>query len=302
MFHAMLLSAAAAVCPVQDAVLSDAADAIESTYVLAEEGARIAADVRGWAAQGRYRAWCGDPDAFVDRLNRDLDAHDGHFHVERANGGGEADWLGAWRAGAATANAGVREVRVLEGNIGYLRLASFYPWDQAGPKLAAAFALFADTDGVVLDLRQNGGGDARTADQLVRAFTQDSVEAVQRIERREGGRKDLLPPRELPAYDSALVILVDRRSGSAAEFVAYSLQALGRAWVVGARTGGVAHMLGDAQTLAHGYRISVPEARPVNLRTEGNWEGRGVEPDLPGGDDPLFVARRLLMGDIAAGP
>lgn len=300
MFHAVLLTVAAAVCPMQDAVLADAADAIESTYVLPGAGARIAADVRAWADQGRYRAWCADPQAFLERLNRDLDAHDGHFHVARPDTSGEEpDWLAAWRAGAVAANAGVREVRVLEGNIGYLRLASFYPWDQAGVKLAAAFALVADTDGLVLDLRHNGGGDAQTADQLVRAFTDDEVRAVQRIERREGSREDTLPQRQLPAYDRPLVVLVDRRSGSAAEFVAYSLQALGRAHVVGARSGGVAHMLGDARPLAHGYRILVPEARPVNLHTGGNWEGGGVEPDVAGGDDPLFIARRLLEGAAA---
>jgi hypothetical protein len=62
----------------------------------------------------------------------------------------------AWRADARSNGAGVREVRVLEGNIGYLRLSTFYPLDLARPKLAAAFTLLADTDGLVLDLRQNG--------------------------------------------------------------------------------------------------------------------------------------------------
>lgn len=297
MFHAMLLAVAAAGCPVQDAVLADAADAIESTYVVREDAVRIAADVRAWAAQQRYHAWCAEPETFLQRLNRDLGAHDGHFHVEHvgAGDGGEPDWLTAWRSGATAANAGVREVRVLEGNLGYLRLSGFYPWDLAGPKLAAAFALVADTEGLILDLRQNGGGDAGTADQMVRAFTDDAVRAVQRIERRDGTREDTLPPRELPAYSRPLVVLVDRRSGSAAEFVAYSLQSLGRARVVGARSGGVAHMLGEARPLAHGYRIAVPEARPLNLGTGTNWEGHGVEPDVPGGDDPLFHARRLLM-------
>lgn len=82
---------------------------------------------------------------------------DGHFHVERVDASaGQDDWLMAWRADARSNGAGVREVRVLEGNIGYLRLSTFYPLDLARPRLVAAFTLLADTQGLVLDLRQNG--------------------------------------------------------------------------------------------------------------------------------------------------
>ncbi|WP_251268359.1 S41 family peptidase, partial [Enterobacter hormaechei] len=52
----------------------------------------------------------------------------------------------------------------------YLRLSTFYPIDLARPKLAAAFSLLADTDGLVLDRRQNGGGDDGSADLLVRTL------------------------------------------------------------------------------------------------------------------------------------
>ena len=105
----------------------------------------------------RSAAGCADPVAFSARLNQDLDRFDGHFHFERVDAAaGQDDWLMAWRADARGDGAGVREVRVLEGNVGYLRLSTFYPLDLARPKLAAAFTLLADTDGLVLDLRQNG--------------------------------------------------------------------------------------------------------------------------------------------------
>lgn len=155
----MLGALLAASCPVQDAVLQAAAKAIQAQYLDVAEGARIAEVVRGWSAQQRYADSCADPKAFSARLNQDLDVFDGHFHVERVDASaGQDDWLMAWRADARSNGAGVREVRVLEGNIGYLRLSTFYPLDLARPKLAAAFTLLADTDGLVLDLRQNGGG------------------------------------------------------------------------------------------------------------------------------------------------
>ncbi len=291
----MLGALLATACPAQDAVLQAAASAVQAQYLDEAEAARIADALRSWSAQQRYADSCSDPAAFSARLNQDLDMFDGHFHVERVDAAaGQDDWLMAWRADARSNGAGVREVRVLEGNIGYLRLSTFYPLDLARPKFAAAFTLLADTDGLVLDLRQNGGGDDASADLLVRTLLDAKIGAVQQLDQR-GRRKPVpLPPASLPVYLKPLVVLIDRRTGSAAEFVAYSLQALGRARIVGTRSGGAAHMFGDPVLLPDGYQISIPDRQPINLRTGGNWEGTGVRPDVAGGDDPLFIARQLL--------
>lgn len=300
---AILLAGLLAGCPQQAEVLEGAAKEIEKTYVSETEAGRIAEAVRQWASGNRYADSCGDWGDFERRLNRDLDAYDGHFYVERVADGpesqSEADWLMAWRAGAGPSNAGVREVRVFEGNVGYIRLSSFYPWDLAKGKLSSAFALVKDTGGLIVDLRRNGGGDAETAARLARAFLADEVKAVQRIESRSGVKTEDLPERDIEAYNRALVFLVDRRSASAAEYVAYSLQAAGRASVVGSRSGGAASLLDEPLSLPHGFEISIPNARPVNIRTGKNWEGDGVKPDVDGGDDPVFVARQLLSKQSA---
>lgn len=286
---------AGAGCPEQAQTLEAAAGAIERTYFDAASGRRIADRLRQSAREGRYAGHCSSEADFLDALNRDLDAEDGHFHVESRQPADGADWLLQWRADARRTNAGIREVSVLEGNVGYLRLASFHDWDVAGPRLTAAFTLLADTDALILDLRRNGGGAPDTAEHLVRAFVAPHVEGVQSIRRRRGTEPALLPRGGLPHYDKPLAILVDRRTGSASEFVAYSLQALGRARIVGTATGGAAHMIGDPIPLDARVQIAIPDASPINDTTGRNWEGAGVKPDVPGGDDPLFVARRMLM-------
>ncbi len=291
----MLAALLAGACPAQDGVLRAAATAVQAQYLDEAAGARIADALRTWSVQQRYADSCSDPVAFSARLNQDLDMFDGHFHVERVDAAaGQDDWLMAWRADARGNGAGVREVRVMEGNTGYLRLSTFYPLDLARPKFAAALALLADTDGLVLDLRQNGGGDDASADLLVRTLLDAKIDAVQQLDQRGRRTPVPLPPASLPAYLKPLVVLIDRRTGSAAEFVAYSLQALGRARIVGTRSGGAAHMFGDPVLLPDGYQISIPDRQPINLRTGANWERTGVRPDVAGGDDPLFIARQLL--------
>ncbi len=291
----ILALAAAGACPQQAAALEAAASAIETRYFEEDMASRIARRLQEEAAEARQRT-CLEEAAFVAETNLLLDSYDPHFMFERpGSDAGAEDWLMAWRSESANVNAGVREAKVLEGNVGYLRISSFYPWDLAKPKLEAAATLLSDANSLIIDLRGNGGGDARTAQHMVRALA-PTAKAVQTIERRRGTSSESLPALELPLGGTArpVAILIDRRSGSASEFVAYSLQALGRALIVGSRSGGVANLIGEPVDLGERYAISIPDARPVNLTTGANWEGSGVRPDLPGGDDPLYLARRAL--------
>lgn len=292
-------AALAAACPLQAEILSVLADQVEARYLTKEDGAAIASQLRTWKNVGRYSGDCTKPEIFLQRLNRDLDAYDGHFHVERAGGGdGGEDWLLAWRREARSVNAGLREVAVLEGNIGYLRISSFYPWDVARSKYQAAWSLLADSAGWIIDLRQNGGGDAEAAEQVVRSALGNGIRVVQSIERRGQRADDHLADADLPVLPATtpIVILVDRRSASASEFVAYTLQQAKRAKIVGTRSAGAASMMGEPVPLPGGFQAIIPEARPMNAVSGANWEPNGVAPDVRGGDDPLFVARTLLAG------
>lgn len=297
----LLLASAVPDCSKQEELLAQLASAVETRYVAEEDARNIGAQLRAWQEEGRYRTSCGDDAAFLDRLNRDLDRFDGHFHVERAGASDGDDWLMAWRAGSKAANAGIREVSVLEGNVGYVRISSFYPWDIAREKYRAAWALLADTDGLIIDLRLNGGGDDMPAAQIVRSALGADVRSVQAIERRDGTVTEPLPDAQLPPLrsDIPIVVIVDRRSASASEFVAYALQMEKRALVVGARSAGAANMFGDPVPLGGEYQVAIPSARPVNRISKGNWEGKGVQPDRSGGDDPLFVARMLIAAKLS---
>ena len=289
-------AAAIATCPQQSAMLVGLADAIEARYAKVEEAREIAEQVRHWRNTGRYSGACESGDVFLERLNRDLDAYDGHFHVEPAGGQQGDGWLLEWRKGAESANSGLREVAVLEGNVGYIRVSSFYPWDVARPKYQAAWTLISDTAALIIDLRQNGGGDAEPAEQVARSLLGGDVTSVQEIDRRNVREPDPLPAGEIPPYgkEKPVVLLVDRRAASASEFLAYSLQQAGRAKVVGSRSAGAASMMGEPIELPGGYQVIIPEALPLNLVSGANWEGKGVVPDRAGGDDSVFVARTLI--------
>ncbi|MBZ0232023.1 MAG: carboxy terminal-processing peptidase, partial [Deltaproteobacteria bacterium] len=121
---------------------------------------------------------------------------------------------------------------------GYIFLPSFYGGRGPDQRTAAAdvSALLADlkarkVEGVVIDMRGNGGGYLGDAVAMAGALI-DRGPVVQ-IEDARGRREVLSDDEPGTAYDGPVVLLVDRFSASAAEIVAGALQDYRRAVVVG---------------------------------------------------------------------
>src|SRR5262249_6451774 len=138
-------------------------------------------------------------------------------------------------------------------------------------------------DGLVLDLRQNGGGYLPEATALTGLFL-DHGPVVQLKD--TTGRLEVLDDPESGAiYDGPLAVLVDRASASASEIFAGAIQDYHRGVVLGQRTFGK----GTVQNLVPLDRWS---QKPVNgqltvtigkfYRVTGeSTQHRGVEPDVP---------------------
>ena len=255
---------------------------IETHYVVVERVATLAAAVRARS----YAALAGED--FARTLTADLRelSGDAHFKVTwsevpqaaRASATDETpEEIAEFRREARANNFGCAEVRRLEGNVGYWRIDEFYDLvDGAGPTYVAAMRLLAHTDALVVDVRGNSGGDPETV-ALACSFFFDEPVLLCTFESRDPGRTrqswtvgHLDSPRYL---DRPVFVLVDGRTVSAAEELAYDLQALGRAKVVGERTAGAAHARDRFQVDAHHF-VNVPTLRPVSPVT-GDLLGGG---------------------------
>jgi C-terminal processing protease CtpA/Prc len=94
--------------------------------------------------------------------------------------------------------------------------------------------------------------------------------------------------------DRPVAVLTSARTFSGGEELAFDLQELGRAVLVGERTRGGAHPRVGVRVHSH-LEVTVPCARAVSPRTDTNWEGVGVTPDLevPEGQALDAALRRL---------
>lgn len=294
-------------------VVQRAATLLETRYVHADQGAQLAESLRAEAS-----AWksIDDPKAFARAVTDWLRSASGDGHLGLSYSehpipldNGEADFSAAemekWYG--AQVNHGIEKIERLDGNIMLLDLRVFPPPSMAGEVMAAAMTVVAQGDALIIDLRRNGGG-AETS-QLVTGYLLDEGEQPltgtynrPRDEHRASTSPVWVPGRKFGG-EKPLYILTSKRTFSAAEALAYNLQALGRATIVGEVTGGGAHPFEYRRVHEH-FALDLPEGRSINPITGGNWQGVGVQPDVAvpaeaALETALDLARKAIAGRSA---
>jgi C-terminal processing protease CtpA/Prc len=199
---------------------------------------------------------------------------------------------------------GIKGVERLEGNVGVLRIDRFPHPEIAGEALAAAMRLLDGTDALIVDLRENRGGDSDTVLLLASWFFRpDPIHLNDSIERKETRQRwtvEWLPVRR---YTKPVYVVTSGRTYSGGEALTYTLQAMHRGRVIGERTRGGAH-LARWYSIHANFAVQIPWARNVYPATGGDWEGVGVKPDLeaPAATARAVAYRQALEERIASAP
>jgi carboxyl-terminal processing protease len=177
----------------------------------------------------------------------------------------------------------------LDGSVLYVRIYQF--GDKTKEQLDEALKIgLPGASGVVLDLRENPGGYVDAAASTISRFVSQG-EAFELRDR--NGRVDRTDVSgEHPAASIPLVVLVNGNSASASEIVAGSLQAHGRARLVGTKTFGKGSVQVDFQlrdgsdlhlTVQHWF---LPNGKTVQ-------KGAGLTPD-----EPVDLPQKDAMFDV----
>ncbi|MDG1034130.1 MAG: carboxy terminal-processing peptidase, partial [Luminiphilus sp.] len=130
-------------------------------------------------------------------------------------------------------------------------------------------------DGLVIDLRGNGGGSLREANELTGLF----IEYGPTVQIRGSGSRIWRDGkrRRGPYYDGPMAVMIDRLSASASEIFAGALQDYGRAIVVGDQSFGK----GTVQTLLDlpEGQLKITESKFYRISGDST-QHRGVIPDI----------------------
>ena len=287
---------------------------LTKSYVFPDKVPGIARALRKGLA-GKYRT-LADPQAFADAVNADIEAvaNDRHLRLMWSSEGlppmmGPSPADPAMRQRITTfmarRNFAIRNAQVLDGNVGYLKINGFLPAEDAGATLSAAMAFLKNSEALIVDLRDNGGGDPGgvamlvsylvPAETLIDAFHQRGkpvAEQIWSLPYVPGGRWSL---------DKPVYVLTGKKTASAAEEFAYDLQQLKRGTVVGEGTWGGANP-GEMVAIDDHFAMFVPSGAAINPISKTNWEGVGIKPDVAvKSADALDVAHRLALQKLIVG-
>ncbi|CAM3805260.1 carboxy terminal-processing peptidase [Rheinheimera salexigens] len=185
---------------------------------------------------------------------------------------------------AAKAEVFTPQLSELDKKIGVINIPGFYNNLAEDVKKLLAELKQQNVDGIIVDLRGNGGGSLQEATLLTGLFIAKGP--VVQIREGDGKVTETRDNDGIVYYDGALTVLVDRYSASASEIFAAAMQDYGRAVVIGEQTFGkgtvqqhrglgriydmFSNPLGSVQyTIAKFYRIN-----------GGSTQHKGVIPDI----------------------
>jgi carboxyl-terminal processing protease len=178
--------------------------------------------------------------------------------------------------------------------IAHVRLAGFTSGAHGAVEEAVRDLLKKGADGVVLDLRDNGGGLLNEAVLVSSIFLPDGKVVTTK------GRSR--PTRVYEATGGAIdgkvpvVVLVNERSASASEIVTGALQDRDRASVVGTKTFGKG-VFQEIEPLSNGGALDITVGEYF-LPSGRNLGGNGIDPDVDAEDDPETRRDEALQAAI----
>ena len=280
-------------------IVTKALELLRANYVFPDQAEQAATAVEAKLEAGEYDDL--DEVTLTERLTRDLQEITGDKHLRVVLGGGpgpgphrervpetkepedhETRRLVMRRRGRLD-NFGIRQVERLDGNVGYLDVRRVAMPANAGPAIGAAMELVAGTYALILDLRQNHGGSPEGVVVWCSYLLDERPTHLNDIFHADTGETRqfwALPYVPGTRYtERPVYVLTSGQTFSGGEDFAYTLQALGRATVVGETTGGGAHPT-RGFPISAAVHIGIPFARSVNPVTGTNWQGTGVVPDV----------------------
>lgn len=269
-------------------VIDETVRLLTEHYVFPDTAGQLAELLKRRHAEGAYAV--DDAEELARLVTADLQSVNGDQHLSLQYHAGQvpekqgAAVLESIRGDFDTSLGGVPRVELLDGGVALLELAPMlFPLDWSAEPLAAALALASRAQALIVDLRANRGGDP-DAVAFICSYLLDERTHLNSMYWRDGDRTEQSwsqphVPGARFGGSKPVYVLTSNHTFSAAEELAYDLQQLGRAVVVGERTRGGAHPR-EGWTVHPHLEASIPIGRAVNPVSGTNWEGTGVQPDI----------------------
>ena len=266
---------------------------LNDRYVFPETAKQMETNIRQRIGKKEYDA-ITSAEEFAKKLTEDLQSvsRDKHLRVRysaqpipvrKQNNEPSEEEQAEFQNYMKRINYGFEKVERLPGNIGYIKFNGFFAPELGVETVASAMNFVANTDALIFDLRENGGGDPEMVALICSYLFGDKPVHLNDLYFRPTNKTEEFwtKPNVLGKKygDKDVYVLTSNRTFSGAEEFSNNLKVLKRAVIVGETTGGGANP-GGMVRVNDNFGIFVPTGRAINPITKTNWEGTGVEPDV----------------------
>jgi C-terminal processing protease CtpA/Prc len=279
---------------------------LDAFYVFPETAKKMSATLRRHQSRGEYRTLLYGED-LARKLTEDLRAVSQDKHVEvRFSYVVQPQGLSTKTPEEkarrlAAINCGFEKAEHMPPNIGYVKFNMFADPEICALTASAAMTFLADSDALILDLRDNNGGMGGMSEFIASYLFAERTHLNDVFWRPQNATKESWTLPYVPGkkfVGKPVFVLTSQRTFSAAEDLCYALKNLKRATLIGETTGGGAHPI-EFKRIDDHFMVIVPTGRSISPITNANWEGTGVEPDVKvSAAEALDVAKKLAAEEV----
>ena len=261
-------------------IVQAVSELIRARYVFPDVADRVAAHLDQQLESGAYNSL--DPTTFSTRITEDLRRASGDLHLrvryseERHIPEEPGDTIREQNDRAEhcrRSGYGIASVQRLDGDIAVMDIRELVEPELSRPAYEAALASIADASSLIIDLRKCVGGDPNTVALVCSNLVDEPTQLSSIVPRAAPEEQFWADPTTYPnrfGGKKPLFVVVANFTFSGAEMLAYDLQAMGRAVIVGEVTGG-----GATLVLFIGHRPTSASYSPKPAHSALSREGTG---------------------------
>jgi C-terminal processing protease CtpA/Prc len=285
---------------------------LKDKYAYPEIASKMEAAIRERQKRGEYDS-IADGNLLAGKLTADLRAVFDDKHLKMSfsanpipaqssrSGAPTPEEIAAARARQRRENFGLQKVEILKGNVGFIKLNYFAPLDWAADAYAAALGVVADTDALIIDVRENRGSmDINTIPFFCSYLFENPVQLGDILVRETKETRQLWTYARVAGrkyLDKPVYVLTGNKTASGAEAFVGQLKRLKRATLVGEVSAG-ATMPGGTVRVNEYFSIWISTGRSSGGAAAN--ENKGVVPDvLTSGEKAMQEAYVLALKQLS---
>jgi hypothetical protein len=298
----------------QKEIVDSLCSKLEKLYPFPETGKKTGSFILKNYEEGKYSQYTL-PSEFVQHLNDDLEtsSKDGHLGIihspamaselskEKNTGEKVKSYADLTAESERWNNYGFKELKILDGNIGYLDLRTFFSTKYAGETAVAAMNYFSNCNALIIDLRRNGGGWDDMVTFLASYFIKNTDDIIFSITHSTlddsyfASVPDIYVPgkklTDIPVY-----ILTSKSTASAAEAFTNIMRHFSKkTTIIGETTAGAENPV-EHVILFGDYILRIPTWQKIYSYDKTGWEETGIKPDIKvRADSALNIAHLKLL-------